>query len=153
MQSKIKTLTYLLFGISNCLMLINPGVYWDDWTLYNMSDQGIMSQFFGNGAVIFGYMHVLLQKFPIAPVFYHLLTFILQLVSIFTLFKIIGKWYVAESKEAKFGYFAVLIYSILPLGDAKIAMICLPFTLCLTVFVLAVYFLVKFKLGQKSLDR
>jgi hypothetical protein len=153
MQSKIKTLTYLLFGISNCLMLINPGVYWDDWTLYNMSDYGIMTQFFGNGAVIFGYMHVLLQKLPIAPVFYHLLTFILQLVSIYTLFKIIDKWYAAESKEVKFGYFVVLIYSILPLGDAKIAMICLPFTLCLTVFVLAVYFLVKFKLGQKSLDR
>ncbi|TCK84905.1 hypothetical protein [Albibacterium bauzanense] len=153
MQGKIKTTAYLLFVISNCLMLINPGVFWDDWTLYNMSDKGIMTQFHGNGAVIFGYMHVLLQKLPNAPIFYHLLTFVLQLISIYTLFKIIDKWFTVESKGLNFAYFAVLIYSVLPLGDAKIAMICLPFTLCLTVFILAIYFLVRFKLEQQPLDR
>src|SRR5690606_30286881 len=98
-------------------------------------------------------MHVLFQKFPNPPIFYHFLTFILQLLTIYILFKIIEKWFAAESKELMFGFLAVLIYSVLPLGDAKIAMICFPYTLCLTIFVLAVYFLVKFKLDQKSFDR
>lgn len=149
-MDSIKNLTYILYFIGNFLMLTYPGIFWDDWTLYNMDEEGIMNQFIGNGIVVAGYMHIFLQKNINAPLIYHLSTFILQLLSIFTLFKIIDK---IKSKNSVFFYIAILVYSVLPLFDAKITMIVLPYTLCLTLFIVATYFLIIFKFERIFLFR
>ncbi len=141
-MNSIKKLTYILYFIGNFMMLTYPGIFWDDWTLYNMSEKGIMNQFYGNGLFIAGYLHIFLQKLIYPPLLYHLSTIILQLFSIFILFKIVDKY---KNKNSIFLYFAILIYSVLPLFDAKITMIVLPYTLCLTLFITATYFLIIFK--------
>ncbi len=150
MKGKIEILAYILFCIANLLLLINPGVFWDDWTLYNMEDKGIMSQFYGNGVVIFGYMHVFLKNLWASPLLYHTLTFFLQLLSVVLLFRIHGKFKMRKEMSLFF-LFTILIYAALPIYDSKVTMIVLPYTLCLTLFLFAFLFLLKYCENKKRI--
>ena len=125
-------------------MLINPGIFWDDWGLYEMSDKGIMSQYYGNGIIVFGYIHLFLKSLGGSPFLYHLLTFLLQLLSIFTLFRITDR-VTTKGNHRIFLFFSVLFFAIFPYYDSKITMIVFPYTLCLTLFVVATYFLFRFR--------
>jgi hypothetical protein len=140
MFKKIEGLAYLLFILSNFLILLNPGVYWDDWTLFNMNNEGIMSQFNGNGIWIFGYLHLGLKNISESPHLYHWLTFCLQFFTLFLLFRILRN-VVRQSQYYLFLLISVLLFAVFPHYDAKITMIVFPYTLCLTLFVLGSYFL------------
>jgi hypothetical protein len=149
---KIKNLTYLLFVISNLLILFNPGIFWDDWNLYNIAKESIYSQYNNGGLGYFGYLQVFLQNFYNPPFLYHTLTFGLQLISIYFLFEIVKRLTFINHKFFE-GNYLVLIYAVLPLNDAKITMICFPYTLSLTLFILATFFLVKYKYEKNSAFR
>ena len=141
MKQKLQILTYIFFIVSKILIVLNPGIFWDDWTLYKMDTIGIMSQFIGNGAIYFGYLHKFLQNSPYPVFIYHSLTFLFQFLTIFFLFKIIKKWPFPE-RNITGVYFFVLIYAILPVNDAAITMICFPYTVSLFLFILATFLLI-----------
>lgn len=143
MKGNIERLTYILFIISNFLMLFNPGVYWDDWVIFNMDEEGIMNQFYGNGVIPVGYLHVFLKRIWTSPILYQILTFILQLIQVYTLF-LIAKKYPLKKRYSKFIFFSILLFAVFPHYDSKITMIVFPYTLCLTLFLLAIYWLLRF---------
>lgn len=151
MKFKIENLAYILFIIVNLPLLVNPGVFWDDWTLYNMSDEGIMSQFYGNGVVIFGYLHIFLKNLRASPLLYHFLTFSFQFISVALLFRIKDKFKM-NNETSIFFQFTILIYAVLPVYDSKITMIVLPYTLCLSLFLFAFLFLMKYCENKKRID-
>jgi len=144
MKKKIEFLTYSLYFISNVLMLLNPGVFWDDWAIYNMNDEGIMNQFYGNGLYPIGYMHIFLTKITSSPLLYNYLCFLLQFIGIYSLFRILDN-YSIKSKNSTFLYLSVLIFAVFPFYDAKITMIVLPYTICLVIFLVATWLLIKYK--------
>ncbi len=150
MKGKIEILAYILFCIANILLLINPGVFWDDWTLYNMADRGIMSQFYGNGGVTTGYLHIFLKNIWASPILYHILTFILQLLSVFLLFRVHEKFKLRK-EISLFFLFAILIYTVFPIYDSKVTMIVFPSTLYLTSFLGAFLFLLKYCENKKRI--
>lgn len=149
MKGNIEKLTYILFILSNFIMFFNPGVYWDDWAIYNMDAKGIMNQFYGNGVIPVGYMHVYFQRIWASPHLYHILSFLLQFIQIFTLFQI-AKKYPLKEKYVKFILLSILIFAVFPHYDSKITMIVFPYTLCLTFFIVATYFLIRF-ISEKNL--
>ncbi len=152
MRRRIEKLTYLLYFLSYFLMLINPGVYWDDWTIFNMDAKGIMSQYYGNGNLPNGYFHLLLKEFSGSPLLYHALAFVFKLVGIFTLFRILEKFSLSH-KETMFWKISILIYSIFPHYDTLITMIMLNSTLRLFLFIVATFCLVKYLFERKIIYR
>lgn len=153
MKIRIKKLTYFLFGVSNIQLLINPGVFWDDWTLYKSSVEAIMSLFIGNGSVYFGLLHQYLQSTINPVLIYSIITIVLQILSIYFLFKVIKLFEKKVSKELRFLYILVMIYAVLPFADTKITMICFPYTLCLSFFIFGCYTLVKYVLFKRTIYR
>ncbi len=152
MQGKIERLTYLLYFLANFLMLINPGVYWDDWLLHNMNDRGILNQFYGNGVIPVGYMHIFLKNLWASPILYRFLTVLLELITLNALFRIINHTSINKEKSIFFAL-TVLVYAVFPFYDAKITMIVLPYTLCFTLFVLGSLFLIKYRKEKRLFFR
>ncbi len=109
-----------------------------------------MSQFYGNGGVTTGYLHIFLKSIWASPILYHVLTFILQLLSVFLLFRIHGKFRMRK-KISLFFLFAILMYAVLPIYDSKVTMIVFPYTLRLTSFLAAFVFLLKYRENKKRI--
>ncbi|SHF90857.1 hypothetical protein SAMN05444483_103192 [Salegentibacter echinorum] len=151
-HSQLELWAYVIFGISNFLMLFNPGVFWDDWTIYNMDPVGLMNQYYGNGNLMFGYIHLFLKHLSGSPLLYHALTFICQLLNIFILFRIVKEVSLKANEKSYFA-FAVLIFAAFPIHDAKATIIIFPHILCLTSFIAGSYFLLSYTNKKKLLHR
>jgi hypothetical protein len=80
----------------------------------------------------FGYLH--LGLLAIGPWIYKILTFVLMFSSGMLLNKIIGRH---QSIDKNTRFFIVLLFFILPLNVAQVAMIVFPYTLCYFLFFLA----------------
>ena len=151
-EKRIEITTYVLYAVANFLIILNPGAFWDDWALYGMNSDGIMSQFKGNGITVFGYLHIFLKSISGSPILYHCLTFLLQLLLVFTLFRIIFRVVKSQQLRIFFSY-ALLLFAVFPHYDSKITMIVFPYTLCLTLFVLGTYFLFRFRDSRNIIYR
>lgn len=127
-----------LYVLANGIMIFNDGVFWDDWCLYNMSFDGIMSQFNGNGGVVYGYLHYVIQQAPNPTLIYTGLTLFTQIAIAMIVLK--------TSKLLKLNqsvfYIITLLATIAPLFMAKNTMICFPSLLNCFIFFLALYTLV-----------
>lgn len=128
-------LIILVYSLANGLMLINNGVFWDDWTLFNMSEQGIREQFIGNGSWNsgWGYMHIWLQKTSNPPLLYHAITFLLHLGISLLFFTVLGKFDLDHIARLAIS----LIAATVPFNQARVTMICLPYSISLFLFMLA----------------
>jgi len=150
MVGKIEKNSYILFFLANSLILLNPGAFWDDWTLYNMDDKGILNQFIGNGSLVFGYLHIFLKNLWISPILYRILTLLLQATSIFILFRILA-YFQLSNRAKKMLAFSILIYATFPVYDSKVTMIVLPYTICVTLFLIASFFLLKYTRKERKI--
>jgi hypothetical protein len=131
----------VLYALSNFLMLFNDGVFWDDWTLYNMSYSGIMEHFNGNGGTFMGIIHYYLQNLTSHPsILYHFLTFTLELLGIILFYKIANHFL----KENVKVFWLTALFALIPYNEAKITMICLPYTIGFFLFLLATHFFILF---------
>jgi len=129
----------LFYLLGNFTLLINNGIYWDDWAIYNSTYEAIMTQFNGNGSPLFGYMHLFLLQSKYAVFMYHLLTVILQILTGYAL------WNSLKLLKANpdFSYWIVLIFTIVPYFSAKNTLICFPYTLTYYLFIFATYLMIK----------
>ena len=128
----------LFYLLANGIIIFNNGIFWDDWCLYNMSFEGVMTQFNGNGLSWYGYFHYFLNGLSNPTLIYNSLTIGLQILSSIFLLKIV----VLLKLNQKLFYLIVILASISPFFMAKNTMICLPYTLNYFLFFLAFYFLV-----------
>jgi hypothetical protein len=125
------------------LLLISNAVYWDDWTIYNVSHDAILDTFKMSGVPFnsFGYLHIAIIS--AGPWLYKVLTFVLMFSTGALLWKIIERhnWVGIDLR-----YSIVLLFMVLPLNSARVALITFPYTLCYFLFFLAWYFLGKNRL-------
>ncbi len=123
----------LFYFFGNFTLLINNGIYWDDWTIFGSSFKTLMIQFNGNGIPFFGYLHSFLLQSKYAIINYHALTFILQLSTGYVLWRIFKLLKVSHT----FSYWIVLLFTITPYYAAKNTLICFPYTVTNFLFFLA----------------
>jgi len=128
----------LLYLIANLPMLLNNGLFWDDWTLYNMEYNDLMIQFYGNGFPWIGKFHYFLISNFKSPLIYNLITIASQIITFVFIVKALNKLGVKNYKWIS--CFVLLI----PFFAVKNAMICLPYTLLLMLFFIALYALVMY---------
>lgn len=130
-----------LILLMHIILLVNPGIFWDDWTLFNMSQEGIDEQFKGNGAYYTGisHLHNYLVKTQHPVLIYRVLTLILSAISTLILYQVFKSY--KEVKEDSF-YLSV-IFTVAPFFLAKITLICLPYTICFTSFLVGYYLFIK----------
>lgn len=115
-------------------MLVPNAIYWDDWTLYQVSSEVIYDTFNQAGSMfnIGGHMHVAFLS--IGPWFYKILTFVLMFGAGIALDNILRK-YNSVSTEARF--LIVLFFLVLPFYWARVALIDIGYTISYFLFFLA----------------
>lgn len=133
------------YTLAHGLMLINNGIFWDDWIVCTNNSQFIMDMFTASGVAQVGYFHNLLQALPYTHFIYRLIVFSCFLLS--TLFlNLILKEEMIKDDTARF--FVVAFFALFPVNHARIAIINAPYAVCYLAFVTASVILFR---NQRSL--
>ncbi len=105
--------------------------FWDDWSLYKAAPETILDLFWQAGLPFIGYLHVGLQK--IGGWIYPCLTFANFFVIVICAYSIL----IRLNAGAYSAFWISVLIGIVPVNYARIAAICLPSTLLLTLFMLS----------------
>lgn len=117
-----QTLLVILYFVSFGLMLLNEGLFWDDWTIpTNWADAEWR---YLQNKQYFGFLHVYLQNTPCPPLFYRLFSFFLYLFSYLLLLDI-AKMSKLDNKNLL--YLGIILATIIPYNSARITLICFPY--------------------------
>ena len=82
-------LIFVLYTLSHGLILINQGIYWDDWILYNVDGQILIEKFTQAGAAWTGYFHQFMLSLTNSFFCYHLLVFLAYFFASVFVYKIL----------------------------------------------------------------
>jgi hypothetical protein len=122
-DNKYKTdflIIFVLYSISFFLLLINLGVFWDDWVLYNMAPNIVLDTFNQAGSVGGGYFHNFFLSIGNSVTPYRILVFITYFFSSIFLYYILS----SISEISQFDrLLIVILFAILPVNSARIALI------------------------------
>jgi hypothetical protein len=111
----IIVMTYVLsFG----LILLNKGIYWDDWTIVNMNNEGLIHQFTNSGYLTFKYFLFSLLSFRDIPTIYRLITFFSFLGASLLMYNMLKK---IEYLSIFDSLLIVLIFSLFPVNFSRIS--------------------------------
>ncbi len=130
----ICTIYFFTYG----LLALNNGIYWDDWTFWGVSDQGLREQLFENGNVGFYYIFSFLYKLTISPVLIRIIIFFLYLLTTFIIYNLLTD---LEFVSEKMRLLISLSYFLFPVNSAKITISSFPYALLVFIFFLGFYFL------------
>lgn len=125
----------LLYVFANGMIFLVHGVFWDDLTLFHVDKEAIFQQFYGNGAIYCGYLHMLLQN-TANPIFiYHFLIFLIGICNVFLFGIILKNVELFESIT----FYSTLLFAVYPLGYTHMTMICLPYQIGLLFLLLSIF--------------
>lgn len=127
-------------------MLINNGIFWDDWTIIGMERLGLEQQFGENGFWIMTYVHDILNDGKYAPMIYHWLSFFSLFLAYVFFYKILIQFYFKEETA----FLIALLAMAMPYFEAKITAVCMPYSLFLCFFGMGVFLVFGFIEGKKS---
>jgi len=140
---------FLIYFVNYVFYLINyQGIYWDDWTLYNMPTESMLSQFKMNGFLPAGYLHSILLSVGNGVFIYRLLSFIAFFLSGIFIYKVLKQHIFVMQNNA---FWIVLAYLTIPVNSAKLALINVPYTLLLFSFFAAFYLLTEYISKKKTI--
>ena len=124
--------------LAHGLMLVNDGIYWDDWTVFNVDDRVVLNTFREQGLPLKAIIHVLLNEWPIA---YHWTTFLAIIASTVVFYLILGSVPEIDGTER---LILALLFEVFPLNSAKVAMSIAPYMVGLLLFTLGTLWVVWF---------
>lgn len=131
----------LAYALAWGALVVNRGMYWDDWTLVGRSAASLVDSFAELGMPWAGYFHAAILSMPLPGLVGHLLVFAVYLVSTLLLHAVLGRITVLSRLDA---LVAALTFALLPVNYARIALIDLPYGLSLLAFLAATWLLVRF---------
>ena len=102
-------LVSLCYLLSFSLIVLNSGLFWDDWILYSESAQSLVERFRAAGSVQSGYLHSFLQSLPHPILTCRIIVFLSYLFSAFALYFILKPKLVKE-RTARF--FIVVLFAL-----------------------------------------
>lgn len=123
------TLLVFFYTLSYGVMLVNPSIYWDDWTLILNNQAEILDTFHQAGSVWdwVGYLHSFLIQHPYSVKIYRTITFLSYLFSGLCVYLCLIKLNLFKRHNS---FVISLLFLIIPINQARIALICLPYALC-----------------------
>lgn len=131
--------TISVYVLCNFFMIASPGVWWDDWTIYNADPNDVWNQFVIEGGQPvsgrFHYWALNTIKSEFIPLIYHWLSFFLGGISLLATWHILKRF---DLSKYNFGVLMLLIASS-PLCSARITMACMFYPLSGTLFMLGVW--------------
>ena len=138
------SLLFVFYAVAHCgIFSISNAIYWDDWTLYRASPRDLYDVFAQTGSMfnVVARMHIFLLS--IGPWLYRSLTFFLMFFS-GVLFALVLQRHSIINRELRF--FLVLLFLVLPLNAARVALIDFVYVFCYFLFFLAWVLQEKFRL-------
>lgn len=136
-QSKKEMLrTTLIYLLAHFGLLLNyKGIWWDDWTLRGTPLSELVKEYSDLGSFPEGLanLHYLLNI--LGPASYRIITFVTYLVSALLLYRLINR----DLPEKNLAFLCAIMFSILPLNEARIAAIDVAYALSLCSFMMASY--------------
>ena len=127
MQRKHFLVHCLIYTLVHFPLLLNSGIYWDDWTIIHNTSEGIRQQFVDNGVTIAYYMHWFFVKFFDSSWPYHVLTFLFYFLSYTCIYRLLVSKRVNMHATAAMAL--LLLLDVLPFNENKITVICFWYTL------------------------
>lgn len=145
-------LIFILYSFSFGIILLNQGIFWDDWTLYNQNPNDILNSFKEAGAFLYwpGYLYNFLLSLSSGIFLIRLLIFVTYLFSAFFLNYVLSKIMIIDPLSR---LFIVLIFALFNINSARIAIIDSPYAICNFLFFFGFYLIVKFFFRKKFLYR
>lgn len=136
-----RLLITLAYTLAWGLMLVNRGLYWDDWSLSGIGPAALVRTYVEVGLPWFGAVHAVLFSLPLPGLASHVITFVVYLLSSLLFHAILRRIPGLGRTDA---LVAALVFAVLPVNVARIAIIDLPYGLCLLAFLLGTYLLVRY---------
>jgi hypothetical protein len=135
----------LIIGVTYALawaaLLVNRGLYWDDWTFVGRTPADIVRTSWELGMPWTGYFHAALLATALPGLIAHILTFVTYLLSALILHAILCRLPVLSRMDA---LVATLTFALLPVNYARIALIDLQYGLSLLAFLGATWLLLRY---------
>ncbi len=132
----------LIVGLAYALawgaLLVNRGLYWDDWTLVGLSPAALVQGARELGMPWNGYFYAVLFSMPLPGLIGHVLVFAAYLLSTLVLHAILCRLPGLSRMDA---LVAALAFALLPVNYARVALIDLQYGLCLLAFLVATWLL------------
>jgi hypothetical protein len=125
----------VLYFFCHFLLLIDRGVYWDDWTLYRMPAELIYVNFESAGTTPYGWLHVFITQFDSAIAVSNVFTFFCYLASSLLVWRVTSRIRGLQTTEA---WILAALCIALPMNLARNAMADDHYSACQLLFWLAV---------------
>lgn len=134
-------ITMFLYSLAHGYILLMNGIYWDDWTLYDVESEAIVETFQRTGTIWVGYFHSFLLSFENGIWFYRIIVFISFLFAGLFLNQILSN--IREiSPFSKLTI--VLIFMLFPVNSARLALIDVPYAISYFLFFLSFWLVTKY---------
>ncbi|WP_373516684.1 hypothetical protein [Pricia sp.] len=147
MNYKKEAYLFVAYFFGNGFMLVNNGVIWEDWTVFDMESAGLAQQFGENG---FGFMvpvHRALNGSIYSPLLYHWLSFFLLFGAYVFIHRILKQFSVDENSA----FLTTLLAMLAPYYETKNLMICMPYALFLLSFCWGLYLVFGYYEGRREI--
>ena len=147
-----KVVITILYSLSYGLILLNDGLFWDDWTVFNQLPATRLSTstelgFFINWSA---YLHNLLLDLNFGIYLERGLIFFAFLFAAFFLFDVLGK---IKEIDPKSKLFIVLLFALFPLNALRIAICTIQYSLSYFMFFSGFWLLAKFLSSKRIVNR
>lgn len=129
------------YSLSYSLMLLNNGIYQDDWTLYNMKRETIIAIYHDQGHRWLAYFHNFLLSFDHAILIYRSLVFSTYLLAALILNQIVRRISVISALDRMF---LILFFAVLPVNNVRFLLINTPYAVSNCLFWLACWSMLKY---------
>lgn len=130
-------IVFVLYTISFGLLIFNNGVFWDDWIIYNQRGKDII-EISSQTGIRPGYLHLLLSKIP-GVLIYRIGVFILYFLNSVFIYWCLKSIRILNKSTV---FLITLLFTLLPLNSARIAIINFPYAMHLSLFYLGLYLIV-----------
>lgn len=141
MRDRDRLVLVLAYSLSWGAILVNRGLYWDDWTLVGRSPASLMAGYGELGMPWIGYFQAALFSLPLPALVGHVIVFGAYLLSTLILHDVLRRTPGLSRMDA---LVAALVFAVLPVNYARIALINLPYGLSLLAFLAATWLLVRY---------
>ena len=136
-------LIFIIYLFTHGFLLLNRGLFWDDWITYHMDPQVQLSVYSQAGSFLNSgaYIHIFFSSIGDGILSYRVAVFLSYLIISCLLYSIIRQ---IEIIPRLFRLFIVLLFIVLPMNSARISLICLPYALNLMLFFIGFWAIIQY---------
>lgn len=134
-------LVVILYSLAHGLLLVNTGIYWDDWTIVGVDPQTVLEIFTQTRTPWAGYLHSFLLSLPYGLLIYRAIVFFSFLFSALLVNAILRT---IKSIDRNNRLLIVLFFALFPVNSARVAIINAPYSITYLLFFLGFWILTKY---------